>query len=176
MNLQKIVSVLFIFIISGFYSQNNWFSDLIPNTYHSHPEFGASDENWHVDNIELIQYRRENAKTFIDINNEYHTITSSGNSHYFVGNQLFTIQQNATQSLSRFGIFKSDLPLFTNINDGSTSLQLHPVGVNFSIGTSKSISCSSLYPMKFVNLSFLSFNFIDPFAYYFTNRIFKFFP
>ena len=68
MNLQKIVSVLFIFIISGFYSQNNWFSDLIPNTYHSHPEFGASDENWHVDNIELIQYRRENAKTFIDIN------------------------------------------------------------------------------------------------------------
>lgn len=139
MNLQKIVSVLFIFIISGFYSQNNWFSDLIPNTYHSHPEFGASDEDWPVENIELIQYRRENAKTFIDINNEYHTITSGGNSHYFVGNQLFTIQQNATQSLSRFGIFKSELPLFTNVNDGSTSLQLHPVGGNFSIGTSKSI-------------------------------------
>ena len=140
MILQKILPIFFIFILGSIYSQSTWYSNLVPQVDQLHPEFGGFDEGWPIENIELIQYRRENAKTFVDIENVYHTLTSGGNLHYYVGSQLFNIQQNPTQSLNRFGIFKSDLPLYTNLIDGTTSLQLHPVGGSFSLGSSKSIS------------------------------------
>jgi gliding motility-associated-like protein len=136
---KKILFVFFIIYTPLIYTQN-WYSDLIPQDYHSHPEYGISDENWSIENVELLQYRRENAKTFVDRENVYHTFTSGGKIHYYLGNQLMSIQQNATQSLNRFGIFKSDLPLYTHLNDGSTTLQLHSVGGDFVLGTTKSIS------------------------------------
>jgi gliding motility-associated-like protein len=137
---KKILFVFFIIYMPVFYAQNYWYSDLIPQDYHSHPEYGISDENWSIENVELLQFRREYAKTFVDRENVYHTVTSGGKIHYYLGNQLMSIQQNATQSLNRFGIFKSDLPLYTNLNDGSTTLQLHSVGGDFVLGTTKSMS------------------------------------
>lgn len=140
MDFRKILLIFFIICSSQLYSQNSWYSDLIPQSYTSHPEYGNFDENWSIENVELLQYRRENSKTFVDRENVYHTVTSGGTLHYLVGNQLFSIQKNPTQSLNRYGIFKSDLPLYTNLNDGSTTMQLHSAGGNFVLGASKLIS------------------------------------
>ena len=140
MIIRKIFLIVFIFSSVSIYSQQNWFIDLIPQIFHSHPEFGLSDENWPLENVELIQYRQENSKTFIDRENVYHTITSGGKSHYYVGSQLYSIQEKPVQFSNRFGIIKSDLPLYTQVNDGITKMQLHPFAGDFTIGSSKSLS------------------------------------
>jgi gliding motility-associated-like protein len=139
MNIRKLFLVVFIFFGFSIFSQQNWFIDLIPQSSYSHPEFGLSDENLPVENIELIQFRRENAKTYIDRENVYHTITSGGKLHYYVGDQLITIQQVPAQFSNRFGIIKSDLPLYTQVNDGITKMQLHPFAGDFILGSSKSL-------------------------------------
>ncbi|MEN9304672.1 MAG: hypothetical protein RL264_3101 [Bacteroidota bacterium] len=133
----KLIVVCFLFCTSDLLSQNQWFTNLIPQEYQSQLEYGQVDENWPKPNIELIQYRRDNSKTFIDEDHVYHTITSGGKLHYLAGNQYLTLQQNATQTANQFGIFKSDLPLFTNITNGSSSLSLNNNGDCFILGNSK---------------------------------------
>ena len=100
----------------------------IPEEFRKHPEFLQKSLNIEAVNIELIQYRTENQRTFIDINHNYHTQTTGGVFHYKdPKDNWISIQEGITisgESISKIGVFKTELPIYIDSKSGETRMQL----------------------------------------------------
>ena len=98
----------------------------IPVQFHSHPEFLKLELENFPSNIELIQYRTADQRTFLDIEGNYHTQKTGGFYNYLKENQWISIQENLSfnQNLNSIGIFESELPITVSKNSTSTKLVL----------------------------------------------------
>jgi len=100
----------------------------IPEEFRKHPEFLKKSLEIASVNIELIQYRTENQRTFIDLNHQYHTQTTGGIFHYKdAQNNWISIQESLTfggENASKIGIFSTELPISVAYESGETRMQL----------------------------------------------------
>jgi gliding motility-associated-like protein len=107
----------------------------IPEEFRLHPEFLQKSLQIASVNIELIQYRTENQRTFIDVNNNYHTQTTGGVFHYKdAQNNWISIQESLTisgENATKIGVFNSDLPISVDTKSGETRMQLRKSSSDF---------------------------------------------
>ena len=100
----------------------------IPEEFRTHPEFLQKTLGIGNVNIELIQFRTENQRTFIDINHQYHTQTTGGVFHYKdAQNNWISIQESLTfggENATEIGIFNTELPISVASENGETRMQL----------------------------------------------------
>ena len=100
----------------------------IPAEFRKHPEFLKKSLEIASVNIELIQYRTENQRTFIDLNHQYHTQTTGGIFHYKdAKNNWISIQESLTfggENASKIGVFSTELPISVASESGETRMQL----------------------------------------------------
>jgi len=97
----------------------------LPDEYKSHPDYLKNQLEGLPTNIELLQYRTENQKTFIDINGNYHTQKTGGYFHYLKNGKWLDIQQNLSESTNhQIGIFNSELPIIVDKTTGQTAVFL----------------------------------------------------
>lgn len=114
----------------------------LPEEYKSHPDYLKNQLEGLPTNIELLQYRTENQKTFIDINGNYHTQKTGGYFHYLKNGKWLDIQQNLSESTNhQIGIFNSELPIIVDKTTGQTAVFLEKNKSNaFKFGKKVSIS------------------------------------
>ena len=98
----------------------------IPVQFQTHPEFLKLELENCPTNIELIQYRTADQRTFLDIEGNYHTQKTGGYYNYLKESQWISIQEKLSfnQNLNSIGIFESELPITINKNSSSTKLVL----------------------------------------------------
>ncbi|MEZ4889331.1 MAG: gliding motility-associated C-terminal domain-containing protein [Crocinitomicaceae bacterium] len=119
---------------------NNLLLQKIDKNFVSHSEYNQYALALNVENIELIQLRTENSKTFYGVDGQYRVQQTGGVFHYKdQNNQWITLQEHATTNGNEYGIFQSELPLKINTVDGLTSMQLQKNGGNYEFGKKVSL-------------------------------------
>jgi len=116
-------------VFSQINSQNqriNLAQSKIPQEYHSHPEYLKLQLENVPANIELIQFRTANQRTFLDVEGNYHTQKTGGYFNYQKENKWFSIQEKLSYNptLNLIGIFETELPISVNKNTTSTKMVL----------------------------------------------------
>lgn len=149
--MKKLTLSLILFSIYSFsnllHSQQNQRQTLaqskIPEQYHSHPEFLKLELEDFPTNIELIQFRTADQRTFLDIEGNYHTQKTGGYYNYLKENQWLSIQEKLSfnQELNAIGIFESELPISVSKNSSTTKLILEKnTSKGFEFGQNASLS------------------------------------
>ena len=98
----------------------------IPTEFQSHPEYLRLQLENVPTNVELIQFRTEDQRTFLDIEGNYHTQKTGGYYNYQFSNQWRSIQEKLSfnSNANSIGIFESELPITVNKLNASTKLIL----------------------------------------------------
>ena len=96
----------------------------IPTEFQSHPEYLKLQLENIPTNVELIQFRTEDQRTFLDIEGNYHTQKTGGYYNYQFENHWRSIQEKLSFNSNSIGIFESELPITINKNSTSTKLVL----------------------------------------------------
>ena len=164
--MKNILFLKVLFIV--FIQTNNLFSQLntiqnkrlnlaqnkIPTEFQSHPEYLKLELENIPTNIELIQYRTANQRTFLDIEGNYHTQKTGGYYNYQFENHWRSIQEKLSFNSNSIGIFETELPIIVNKTNSSTKLILEKnTTKGFEFGQSASLS--------FVNASLKEINSIQ---------------
>lgn len=98
----------------------------VPLEFQKHPEF----LNLQLDNIplniELIQFRTKDQRTFVDIEGNYHTQKTGGYYNYFKDGLWLSLQEQLTfdKKFNRIGVFQSELPIWVDQSSATTNMSL----------------------------------------------------
>jgi len=159
----KVVLIFYLISNSIFGQQNeqlaqrkNLANKKVPIEFHSHPEFLHLQLENLPANIELIQFRTVDQRTFLDIEGNYHTQKTGGYFSYQKENKWLSIQDklsfNSTEN--SIGIFNSELPISINKSSASTKLIL-------SKNSTKSFEFGQNASLSFVNAEFQQIGLIE---------------
>lgn len=128
----------------------------IPSEFQSHPEYLKLELENVPTNIELIQYRTANQRTFLDIEGNYHTQKTGGYYNYQIDNNWRSIKEKLSLDLNTnsIGIFETELPITVNKSNTSTKLILEK-------NTTKGVEFGQNASISFVNSNFQEINSIQ---------------
>ncbi|MBN9294832.1 MAG: gliding motility-associated C-terminal domain-containing protein [Flavobacteriia bacterium] len=98
----------------------------IPSEYTRHSDYGKYSLDIPQSNVELIQYRKEDERLFLDAEGNYYLQKTAGKYHYRNNmGELKTIQRIPSKMGKDFGIFETELPLNVNLSDAVTSISIN---------------------------------------------------
>lgn len=130
-------------IFTGFISMLNAQEanrNLIPESYKDHPEYGRLKINDDPSSIELIQFRTENSRTFVDGKGQYHTTQTGGYLHFKNSkNEWVSIQETISEKSGKAGIFQSEMPMAVDLLNGKTEMSLEKNGRSVVFGNNVSM-------------------------------------
>lgn len=98
----------------------------IPLKFQKHPEFLQLQLEDVPANVELIQFRTKDQRTFVDAKGNYYTQKTGGYYNYLRDGFWLSIQDKLTfdRKSNRIGIFQSELPIWVDRHSSETNLAL----------------------------------------------------
>lgn len=98
----------------------------IPLKFQKHPEFLQLQLEDVPANVELIQFRTKDQRTFVDAKGNYYTQKTGGYYNYLRDGFWLSIQDKLTfdRKSNRIGIFQSELPIWVDWHSSETNLAL----------------------------------------------------
>lgn len=115
-------------------------TNLIPESFKSHPEYGKLKFGKDQSSIELIQHRTENARTFVDGKGQYHTMQTGGYFHFKnERGEWISIQETISENGGKAGIFQTEMPMSVDLRTGRSEMTLEKKGRSIVFGAHASL-------------------------------------